>query len=228
MEPIFDFLSALELHSRLLNVRIARESFKQNQRLLVRHLFLVFASDRERRGEGVQLRRSLFLARRDCHQFRHLRPQGLKISSFRFRIINRLFGKLGPPMDRFWSISSCCWIVAEKLAAAFTSTSKVALANADVARAKKTIARNIRSSGERRHCRCRTETENYRHVLASQKRHRCSDMCRDVQFHKPSGSGIIGTDPVSETGGVFVRCSRFCDFWRNGGSATFQGSPGKA
>jgi hypothetical protein len=30
----------------------------------------------------------------------------------------------------------CCWIVAEKLAAAFTSTSNVALANADVARAK--------------------------------------------------------------------------------------------
>jgi hypothetical protein len=53
MELLFDFLSTLELHSRLLNVRIARKSFQQNQRLLVGHLFLVFASDRERCSKRV-------------------------------------------------------------------------------------------------------------------------------------------------------------------------------
>ena len=44
------------------------------------------------------------------------------------------------------SISSCCWIVAEKLAAAFTSTSNMARANADLIRPKQTIARNITQS----------------------------------------------------------------------------------
>jgi hypothetical protein len=44
-----------------------------------------------------------------------------------------------PSPDRF----RVARIVAEKLAAAFTSTSSVALANADVARPKKTIARSI-------------------------------------------------------------------------------------
>jgi hypothetical protein len=42
-----------------------------------------------------------------------------------------------------WSISSCCWIVAEKLAAAFYEHVHVVLENADVIRPKNTTARNI-------------------------------------------------------------------------------------
>ena len=40
-----------------------------------------------------------------------------------------------------WTTSSCCWIAAEKFAAALTSASNVALANADTARPKKISAR---------------------------------------------------------------------------------------
>src|SRR5271166_1290221 len=94
MEFLFDLLRTVEFLPRLLNLRIARESFQQNRRLLVCRLFLVFASDRERRGKRVQFRRPLLHAHCDFHHFRHLNPQGLEIGGFRFRIINRLLGKL--------------------------------------------------------------------------------------------------------------------------------------
>src|SRR5271165_168018 len=94
MEFLFDFLSTLEFRPCLLNVRIARESFQQNQCLFVRRLFLVFAGDRESRGEGIELRRSRLPTRRNFQQFGHFRPQGVEIGFFSFRIIDRLFGKL--------------------------------------------------------------------------------------------------------------------------------------
>jgi hypothetical protein len=53
LEFPFNFLSTIEFRPRLLNVRIARKSFQQNQRLLVGHLFLVFASDSERCSKPV-------------------------------------------------------------------------------------------------------------------------------------------------------------------------------
>src|ERR1700730_6741879 len=94
MESLLGFLSTFEFDARLLNFRIVRESFKQNQRFLVSHQLLFFAGDRERRREGVQLRRPRLSACRNFHQFRYLRPQGFEIGRFSFRIINRLFGKL--------------------------------------------------------------------------------------------------------------------------------------
>jgi hypothetical protein len=80
---------------------------------------------------------------RNFYHFWHFRPQGLEIGRFSFRVINGL-SAISAGEGSLWSISSCCWIVAEKLAAAFTSTSNVALANAEVVRTRKTIARNIR------------------------------------------------------------------------------------
>lgn len=56
MESLFGFLSTLELHPRFFNARIARESFEQYERLLVSRHLLSFAGDRERCGEGVELR----------------------------------------------------------------------------------------------------------------------------------------------------------------------------
>jgi hypothetical protein len=51
---------------------------------------LFFASDREHFGHRLQFRRPQISARRNVHQFRRI-----EIGRFRFRIINRLFGKLG-------------------------------------------------------------------------------------------------------------------------------------
>jgi hypothetical protein len=61
---------------------------------LRRHLFLVFASDRERCSKGARLWRRRLFARRNLREFWHLRPQSLDIGLFCFRLINRLFGKL--------------------------------------------------------------------------------------------------------------------------------------
>jgi hypothetical protein len=46
MESLFDFLRMLEFRPRLLDLRVAQESFEQNRRFFVRHPFLVFARDR--------------------------------------------------------------------------------------------------------------------------------------------------------------------------------------
>ena len=40
-------------------------------------------------------------AHRNLHVFRHLRPQGIEIRFFRFRIINRSFRQARPATDRF-------------------------------------------------------------------------------------------------------------------------------